>query len=127
MYWIIGTAGIIGALLRYFIGILFPANNFWGFPLETLFVNYIGCFFISWFSIWSTKVKSISEPIRMGISNGLIGSFTTFSAFSVEVVEMFYNGLWIMALFYVFLSLWGGFAIAKFGFQLAARKKINER
>lgn len=122
MYWIIGIAGIIGALLRYFIGALFPANNLWGFPLETLLVNYIGSFFISWFSIWSTNGKSISKPIQMGISSGLIGSFTTFSTFSVEVVEMFHNGSWFLALVYVLLSLWGGLALAELGYRLAVRK-----
>ncbi|MBA4601100.1 fluoride efflux transporter CrcB [Thermoactinomyces mirandus] len=126
IYWVIGIAGMIGALLRYVVGILFPAGWFWGFPLGTLFVNWIGCFLLSWLMIWSVQVFPLPSWLRTGLGTGLVGSFTTFSTFSVEAVRMIYSGLWRMALLYVFLSLWGGLFFAWIGSRLSTGGKNIE-
>jgi CrcB protein len=114
---------VIGTLLRYYVGLLIPTSHLWGFPLGTLMVNYIGCFLLSWFTIWSCEIKFIPSWFRVGFAIGLIGSFTTFSTFSVEVVKMIYSGSWIMALLYVLLSLWGGLFLAWIGYQVAIRQR----
>jgi CrcB protein len=126
MYWVIGIAGVIGALLRYYAGIMFPASWFWGFPVGTLLVNLIGCFFLSWFTVWSTQVFPLPSWLQTGITTGLIGSFTTFSTFSVEVAKMIHSGLWWMALLYILLSFWGGFFFTWCGYLLAIRSKKKE-
>lgn len=51
VYWVIGIAGVVGALLRYYVGNLLPASSFGGFPFGTLIINYIGSFFLSWFTV----------------------------------------------------------------------------
>lgn len=126
IYWVIGVFGMIGALLRYVAGLLFPASWFWGFPLGTLLVNLLGCFLLSWFTVWSVYVFPLPSWLCTGIGTGMIGSFTTFSAFSVEVVKMIHSGLWKMALFYVLLSLWGGLLLAWCGSLLAIKQKKKE-
>lgn len=128
IFWIIGFAGVIGALLRYYVGTFLPTNEFGGFPLGTLLVNLTGCFILSWFSIWSTEKKYIPSWVQVGFSTGLIGSFTTFSTFSVEVVEMIHAGSWNMALLYILLSLWGGMFLAWCGYRFATeqrKKKVS--
>jgi CrcB protein len=119
IYWVVGIAGVVGALLRHYIGLWVPASIMWGFPMGTLLVNYIGCFILSWFTIWSTTMKSCPSWIRVGIGTGLIGSFTTFSTFSVEVIKMFEEGLWLMSLVYIMLSLWGGLFLTWSGYTWA--------
>lgn len=123
IYWAISVAGVIGALLRYYVGILFPASWYWGFPLGTLLVNLIGCFLLSWLTIWSKEVCPFPSWLRTGMTTGLIGSFTTFSTFSVEVVQMIDSRLWWMALLYVLLSLWGGLFLVWIGYLLATKQK----
>lgn len=126
VYWVIGIAGAVGALLRYYLGILLPASSSGGFPFGTLIINYIGCFFLSWFTIWSTEIVRVPQWVRVGVATGLIGSFTTFSTFSVEVVTLFRSGSWIMALVYTLLSLWGGLFLTWSGYQLATKQKQKE-
>ncbi|MGA8943587.1 MAG: fluoride efflux transporter CrcB [Thermoactinomyces sp.] len=127
IYWVIGVAGMIGALLRYGAGLLFPSSWFWGVPAGTLLVNLLGCLALGWFTVWSIHVYPLPSQIRAGLGTGLIGSFTTFSAFSVEVVKMVSSGLWQSALFYIFLSFWGGLFLAWCGALLAAKQQKKEQ
>ncbi|MCF6093718.1 fluoride efflux transporter CrcB [Microaerobacter geothermalis] len=129
-YVVTGLAGAVGSLLRYELGLII--SNWWiqSFPLATLLANYIGAFFLGWFTTWSTHSSSIPSHIRIGIGTGLIGSFTTFSTFSVETLELVQRGLWGYGIFYVLISLWGGLWLAWSGYRLARKqweKKENER
>lgn len=123
IYWVIGIAGMIGALLRYYVGLWLPTSELGGFPVGTLLVNFLGCFLLSWFSVKSTELKMIPSWVQISFTTGLIGSFTTFSTFSIEVIQMIDADSWGMALFYIILSLWGGFALAWCGYQVATRSK----
>lgn len=118
MYIIVGIAGIIGALLRYYLGLW--VHNWWeySFPFATLITNYIGCFALGWFTTWVARSKFPSR-VQTGIGTGLIGSFTTFSTFSVETVQLIQQHLLGIALLYVLLSLWGGLLMAHGGYYLA--------
>src|SRR5689334_3637547 len=83
--------GFIGAMLRFAIGEwMLQADD--DFPWSTLLINCIGCFFLGWFlTITLLKIK-ISPEIRLGLSTGMTGSFTTFSTFSVQTVHLFMIG-----------------------------------
>ncbi|MEK4129481.1 CrcB family protein [Solibacillus sp. FSL W8-0474] len=115
IYFLVGTAGAIGAVLRYVIGILFFTNS--SFPITTLIVNLIGCFLLAWFPTSLFKRLSVSPMIRTAVSTGFIGSFTTFSAVSVETITMFQTGNVLLAAFYVFLSISGGLLMSRLGYQ----------
>jgi CrcB protein len=121
-YLLVGLAGIAGALLRFFVGMILPADHFAGYPLGTLLVNWIGCFLLSWLTIWSTRVIDLSEPLRLALTTGLLGSFTTFSTLSVEVIELFRGGAWEMAVSHVLLHLFGGLLFAWGGYSLAVKQ-----
>ncbi|OYD09889.1 fluoride efflux transporter CrcB [Paludifilum halophilum] len=112
-YLAVGVAGMVGALLRYAIGLLFlpdrPVHEV-TFPFGTWIANGIGCFALGWFQ---TRVFSgLSSVWRTAIGTGLIGSFTTFSTFSVETVQLLQSGNPEMAAIYLLLSLWGGLFLA---------------
>lgn len=118
----IGIAGIVGTWLRYGLGLgvqrLISQPMF---PIGTLLINLIGCFALGWFSHWVMDKPYISPSIRTSISTGLIGSFTTYSTFSVETVQLFRQGLYGSGMTYVSISLVGGLCLVWFGTWIAGK------
>ena len=109
--------GFIGAITRYSIGEwIQPANEF---PLGTLLINLLGCFFLSWFLTFFTIKKNISAEFTLLIGTGFIGSFTTFSTFSVETILLFQNGLAVYGVIYILVSIIFGILLAYIGLKLA--------
>jgi fluoride exporter len=109
--------GFLGALSRYGIGEWFQPNN--GFPLGTLLINLIGCFFLGWFLTFTTIMKNLKPDLTLLIGTGFIGSFTTFSTFSVETILLFQNGQTAYAALYILISIIFGILMAYFGVKLA--------
>lgn len=109
--------GFFGALTRYGIGEWMPTNN--GFPLGTLLINLLGCFFLGWFLTFITNRKNIKPELTLLIGTGFIGSFTTFSTFSVETILLFQNGLAGYGTIYVLFSIIFGLLFAYTGLKLA--------
>lgn len=104
--------GAVGAGGRYLIGRAIGAA---GFPWATLLVNVVGGFAMG--LLVGTIVR---EPVRLAIGVGVLGGFTTFSAFSLELVTMIERGAWGLAAGYAIVSvagavlaLAGGLAIAR--------------
>lgn len=127
VYAVIGLAGMVGALLRYYLGLSVHWNWDMIFPLGTLITNYIGSFALGWFTTW-VSTSALGHPlIRAGIGTGLIGSFTTFSTFSVETMKLLQAGYWATALAYVLLSVWGGLTLAWLGYRLAQANTVDVR
>ena len=113
----IAIGGSLGSILRFcvsnFFKIYFPY-----FPIGTLFVNIIGSFFIGLFVSFLNN-KEISEIIiRYFLIIGLLGSFTTFSAFSIETLELFKQDKIVLSLFYISLSIILSISAAYIGFAL---------
>ncbi|MFJ5760958.1 fluoride efflux transporter CrcB [Neobacillus sp. NPDC093182] len=109
--------GFFGALTRYGIGEWIPTDN--GFPLGTLIINLIGCFFLGWFLTFITFRKNIKPEFTLLIGTGFIGSFTTFSTFSIETILLFQNGLAVYGTIYVLFSIIFGILLAYLGLKLA--------
>ncbi|MBA4543279.1 MULTISPECIES: fluoride efflux transporter CrcB [Thermoactinomyces] len=130
VYLAIGATGMLGALLRYWLGIWIPTAWIWGFPLGTLFINLAGSFLLSVFSVWFTRFPKMPSWLKTGITTGFIGSFTTFSTFNVELLTFMQHHAWIMALSYLWLSLVGGLFFSwsgwRIGKNLAEREKEPE-
>jgi fluoride exporter len=121
---LVGLAGIIGALLRYLLGVYVGQWWLYLFPLATFVTNMVGSFLLGWFTNFLPRVKSLQPHMITALSTGLIGSFTTFSTFSVETVHLMDTSHWGMAILYVLLSLWGGLLFSWMGYRfgLSAEK-----
>ncbi len=84
---LVGTGGVFGALARYLVGGLIQ-KNFPGFPMSTLVVNLIGSFFLSFIMYLSEYGGIISRDIRLFLTVGFFGAFTTMSTFEYESFRM---------------------------------------
>ncbi|SVB99998.1 uncharacterized protein METZ01_LOCUS252852 [marine metagenome] len=71
----------------------------------TLVVNLVGSFMIGLLLIWFQGRLPISDVLRTGILVGLLGGFTTYSAFSMETVNMMMAGLYGRASAYVVVTV----------------------
>ena len=117
----VGIGGAIGASLRFFLGqiIIYKA----GFPLATLIANYIGCFMLSY--LMSGKLLKDSPNIKLALTTGLLGSFTTFSTFSSETISLISDHLYGTAFLYVVLSAVGGLLLSFVGYRLGHRGAVR--
>lgn len=120
MYLYIFIGGGLGSLLRYACSISLQEKIFFpwlmGIPLGTLVVNWLGAFilgFISGSLLFETN-------LRIGISTGLMGGFTTFSTFSVEEAKLLAVGQGWKVLLHALLHVGGGLILAIVGLSLGA-------
>lgn len=98
-------AGGFGALLRYLIGRITINLGWAALPFGTLIANLLGCFLIGYFSSVLVQKWSASQDIQTIVMTGFLGGFTTFSAFSLETINMLEQGASAKAVVYVFLQL----------------------
>ena len=103
---LVSLGGSLGAPARYLLNI--TINNYfqYSFPLGTLMANVIGSFFIGLFAAMLKNSLLLNEVItKYFLMIGFLGSFTTFSSFSLEVMNMFNLNNYFYASLYIFLSL----------------------
>ena len=101
---LVATGGATGAVLRYILT-NFSKTVFMSSVYGTLTVNIIGCFLIGYL-ITSDLSKNINENfVKFFLIIGLLGSFTTFSAFSLEVVDLIISKKILIALVYISISI----------------------
>lgn len=118
VYFVVGISGVIGALLRYSLGL--SINGWWhySFPFATFVANMLGCFILGYITTYVSRINILHPHLISGIGTGLVGSFTTFSTFSVETVKLIVASQWGIAILYVLISLWGGLFASWLGFRL---------
>lgn len=120
VYLAIFIGGCIGSLARYGISIwIQPMHTF---PFETLLVNLVGCFLLTFLLSNPVLAKKFSNSIRVGIGTGLIGSFTTFSTYAVETISLWNSEAFLLAITYVGISIIGGLLLSWLGFIVAHRR-----
>ncbi|MFB7118511.1 fluoride efflux transporter CrcB [Bacillus tropicus] len=117
-YFIVGSAGILGALSRYYLGLTIHESWHHTFPLATLLINLVGCFLLAWLTMYIAKLNILSSDVITGIGTGFIGSFTTFSTFSVETIQLINHSEWSIAFLYVSCSILGGLIMSGIGYTL---------
>lgn len=113
------AGGAIGAAVRFGVGRAVPAVP-GGWPWATFAVNILGGFAMGMLAAWVLRGDASAEPLRLFVGVGVLGGFTTFSAFSFEMAQMIQRGQAAMALLYALVSvvlalaaLFGGMAIMR--------------
>ena len=81
---VIAAGGVIGALARYGIGVAWP-TPVGAFPGATLTINVLGCAAIGVLMVLITEVWAAHRLVRPFVGTGVLGGFTTFSTYAVDV------------------------------------------
>jgi len=112
--------GGFGSLCRYATGLL--AKMLFGnaFPLGTLFVNLLGCFAIGYLNARFERIFATQEVRDLCIA-GMLGGFTTFSAFGFETMSLFRSGSNTAAILNILLNVVLGILLAYIGFCLGRK------
>ena len=86
---LVGTGGFVGSVLRYFIsGWVFRFLDKPWFPVGTLAVNLLGCFMIGFLGGIAEQRRIFNPEFRLFVFIGVLGGFTTFSAFAYETTSL---------------------------------------
>ncbi len=115
---LVALGGACGATLRFLVGRLselFLASAI--FPFATLSINILGCFVIGMVAEISSR-GGLSSDTRLLIVTGILGGFTTFSAFGLETITLLRAGHVGLALSYIATSVIGGCAATYIGINL---------
>ena len=113
----IGAGSFIGGICRYLLSQFIQARSTIPFPFATLTVNIIGCLLIG--VVFGLSAKDGMTPEwRLFLATGILGGFTTFSAFSYETVHMLQNGQISNAILYILASVLLGLLATFLGFWL---------
>lgn len=101
----VGLGGMVGAISRYFsmAGIQHLFGNH--FPYATLSVNVIGSFILGIITASSLMHHTMHHELRLFFIIGLLGSFTTFSTFSLDAFSLYERGEWFSMALYIGASL----------------------
>ena len=113
----VGLGSFVGGSLRYVVGRWLPAFTGHGFPYATLAVNLVGCLLIGFFYGLFERGQLLNPHLRLFLTVGICGGFTTFSTFMNESFQLLKNDDFFFLLFYLTLSLIGGFAFLYMGYQ----------
>lgn len=119
-YFAVAVGGFLGAIARFGMGQWFAdLVHSTGFPWGTLIINLLGCFVLSLFLTITLDLLVLNPFIRVGISTGFIGSFTTFSTFSLETVQLLQKHQFAYAGLYLFSSIFLCIGMSAFGVIVA--------
>jgi CrcB protein len=124
MKWVlIAAGGALGSVLRYAMQGWVQRLTSGTFPIGTLAVNVAGCMAIGFLAAAFAGPILVREEYRVGLMVGILGGFTTFSAFGLETFNLANDGQLRLALANVMLScglglvaVWGGYRLAEHWF-----------
>lgn len=129
LFGVLAVGGALGASGRYGVDLLLPAEP-GAFPLGTFLVNVVGCL------VLGALAGTIRHPGRHRlllpfIGPGLLGGFTTFSAYTVQVVRLALDGVVGTAAGYLLATLVVGLVAVEAGLSLSrwvahGRRRVSE-
>ena len=118
---IIGFGGFLGSISRYAVQVISSRFISGDFPYGTLIVNIIGCFLIGLLFGLAEREQLLSPQLKLFLLVGFVGSFTTFSTFSMDKLILIQNGNYAMMFGYMFLSIMLGLAGTISGLMLVKK------
>ncbi|ADE72638.1 MULTISPECIES: fluoride efflux transporter CrcB [Priestia] len=111
---LVGIGGFLGAIARYVLGTWMNKKSSKGLPIGTLFINLLGSFLLGWM-----VGQGVTSGLYSFLGIGFIGSFTTFSTFKLESVQLHQNKKHSMFYSYLAYSYIGGILLAFVGISLS--------
>lgn len=116
---LVGVGGCAGTLLRYWIAEAISKRYGESFPLGTLVVNAMGCFLAG--LLFYFLYRTTTNPtLQAAVFIGLLGGFTTFSAYGLQTFTLLKDGEVFLALVNVLASnvvglllVWAGYSLAE--------------
>jgi fluoride exporter len=119
---LVALGGAIGSVTRFKLsGWVLQLTPNWRLPLGTLAVNVIGCFVAGLLAGMAVKQQVFMPDVRVFLFTGLLGGFTTFSAFGLETLLLLKRGEANIAIAYVVISVVAGLLVAWWGYGITAR------
>jgi fluoride exporter len=115
----VALGGAVGSALRFLAASWVAGQWPRHFYLGTFTVNIIGCLLIGLLSGLFLLRSDLPIELRSGLIIGLLGGFTTFSSFSLELLKLFESGRQNEAFAYLLCSVFGGIGAVWAGFGLA--------
>jgi CrcB protein len=109
-YVAVALGGALGCCARLGVNQLVHERYGQGFPLATLIINVSGCLLMGFLFFFTLERLSLSPVLRLGLITGVLGGFTTFSAFGIETLLLVEDGKAGYAALYVGLSVVLGLA-----------------
>jgi CrcB protein len=116
---LVASGGAIGATLRYLTGTLALRTLGVTFPWGTLLVNVIGSFMMGLVAEYIIRRLGAGSEMRLFLMTGLLGGYTTFSAFSLDAVLMIERGAILDAGGYIAANVIGSIGALMLGLLLA--------
>jgi len=115
----VGIGGALGSMSRFGLTYMIQSRQLSPFPVATLLINVTGSLLLGFIMRYATDSTALSAEVRLLLTSGFCGGYTTFSTFSYETAKLYEDGDYRRAALYaalsVVLSLAGTFA----GFSLA--------
>ena len=100
----IGSGSFIGGVLRYVLAQFIQTKHTTSFPFGTLTVNIVGCLLIG-IVVGLADKGNVTQSWKLFLATGVLGGFTTFSAFSNETITLIRAGQVGYAVTYIFSSV----------------------
>ena len=116
---VVGLGGFVGSAARFKLGgFILHHSTSWRFPLSTFAVNISGCFVIGLLAALAERHDCFSADARLFLFTGVLGGYTTFSAFGFEGFALLRRGDTAVCILYAALSVLCGLLAVWVGFRL---------
>ncbi len=126
---LVAAGGCVGTTARAVLEAVWPAGP-GAWPWTTFAINVVGSFVLGLLLeslVRSTLAESMQRRIRLLLGTGVLGGFTTYSTFVVEIERRLADGLLLVGLGYAVVSVVLGIAAAAAGIHLASRRRPTDR
>ena len=118
-YLFIALGGMSGSILRFAVKNLQIFDYHGIFPVNIIAINIVGSFLLALILTVAFEIRDFDSDIRNGLTVGLLGAFTTFSAFCAESVGFLTSGAYFSAILYISVTILAGLFATYSGYFFA--------
>jgi CrcB protein len=127
MIWYVAAGSALGGMARYLLAGWAQRAVDPTFPMGTLVVNIVGSFLLGFILRYTMDLAGMSTEMRVFLTIGFCGGFTTFSTFSYEAIALLQEGQWSRAGIYILSSVAVSLAATLAGLAVAQQILMHAR